>query len=98
MGQDSRNGAIDQASWLGQQMSEAERKRVVLDALRDSLAVWEHDVDWAGLTEEKQQALLKLAEESKATLKSMIERLEAELAAGAKDNGSAKDQGVERRG
>ena len=92
MGRDSQPGAEEQGAWLGQRMSEAERKRAVLDALRDSLAVWEHDVDWAGLTAEKQQALLRLAEESKATLKSMIERLEAELAAGA------KDQGVERRG
>lgn len=68
------------ASWLGQTMPELERKRAVLAALNDSLSVWEQNVDWEGLAPEKQAALLALAEESVRTLKSMIARLEAELA------------------
>ncbi len=73
-------GASGPAGRLGQQLTERERKRAILEALRDSLSVWEQDVDWAGLSADRQQALLRLADESRATLRTLIARLEAELA------------------
>ena len=71
-------GGPDARAWLGEKLGELERKRVVLGTLRDSLAAWERDVDWAGLSPAKQQALLALARESVATLKDMIAKLEEE--------------------
>lgn len=61
------------------------QKRAVLSALKDSLDAWERDVDWGGLPEGKRQALLKLAQESAATLRELIGRVNNEIATGLND-------------
>jgi len=75
---DAQSSGRDSRVWLGEKLSELQRKCAVLDALRQSLADWERDVDWSALPPAKQRALLALAEESVSMLKSMIAKLEAE--------------------
>ena len=78
MENDPGTDELEKRAWLGEKLGELERRRAMLGALRDSLAAWERDVDWAGLSPAKQQALLALAAESVATLKDLIAKLEAD--------------------
>ncbi|MCC7479235.1 hypothetical protein IT575_12355 [bacterium] len=66
------------------------RRHETLEMLRQSLADWERDVDWEGLSETQRSQLIRLAEESAATLRSMIERLEREAAAGRPAGGEPR--------
>jgi hypothetical protein len=75
--------------WVREKLEEIERKRAVLAALRESLETWERDVDWEGLPPSKQAALMALAEESVATLQSMIARLREDINTGLGDLNSA---------
>lgn len=66
--------------WLQQQAAILQRKQAMLDMLRESLSEWEREVDWNELSAEQRARLTRLAEESASTLRSMIERLETDLA------------------
>jgi hypothetical protein len=54
-------------------------KQALLAALRDSLRVWEEQIDLAGLDPQKQAALAELAVQTIDTLKHMIAGLQAEM-------------------
>jgi hypothetical protein len=70
------------AGWVRQKLEEIASKRAVLSALKDSLDAWERDVDWGELPEGKRLALLKLARESSATLRTLISRVNGQISAG----------------
>ncbi len=67
---------------LEQKASGLARRQDTLEMLRQSLADWERDVNWEDLSETQRAQLMRLAEESAATLRSMIMRLEQEVATG----------------
>ncbi|MBN2083296.1 hypothetical protein JW859_13950 [bacterium] len=65
----------DKRQWVQDKLKEIEHKRDILRSLQEMLAKWEQDVDWGALPADKQAALVALADESVATLASMIENL-----------------------
>lgn len=60
------------------------QREEILRLLRESLAEWEARVDWEGLSERRRQALLELAQESAAALRTLIAGFEAGTDAGRK--------------
>ncbi len=70
------------AEWVQRKLEEIARKRAILAALKDSLDAWERDVDWGELSETKREALTKLAQESSATLRTLIDRVNGEISTG----------------
>lgn len=67
---------------LAARAAELARKQDTLEMLRQSLADWERAVAWDELSETQREQLLRLAEESAVTLRSMIARLEVDVAGG----------------
>ena len=71
--------------WVQMKLGQIAQKRAVLSTLKDSLDAWERDVDWGELPEGKRQALLKLAQESAATLRTLIGRVNDQILSGLND-------------
>lgn len=78
------------AAWLEARARELAHKRELLAALEEKLAAWQSRIELQDLPAEKRRALDALAQESVATLQSMIERLNSELAPGEQLNGQLK--------
>ena len=77
--------------WVQQQLDQIARKRAVLSALKDSLDAWERDVDWGELPQAKREALLNLARESAETLRTLIGRVNSQIATGLRDLSESMD-------
>lgn len=78
--------------WVEMKLGQIAQKRAVLSTLKDSLDAWERDIDWGELPEGKRQALLKLAQESAATLRELINRVNDQIVSGLIDVAQAGTQ------